>query len=230
MSSILFLHGALNSSSQFDVLKTKIDKSYAVHAFNFSGHGGNIIPLNGLSFEVFVNDILNYLNQNNIEKINLFGYSMGGYAALMFANKYPERVDKIFSCSVKLKWDLESAAKETDFLNPDKISEKVPAFANNLMMLHGINVWKNLLKSTSNMMMDLAKGKLLTDEDFEKLNQHILFAVGDSDTTAGLSDTINVFKKVKKSQLFVMPNSPHEFVKLDMDSLAHQINLFFVNK
>jgi pimeloyl-ACP methyl ester carboxylesterase len=227
MSSILFLHGALNSSSQFDILRTKIDKGHVVHSFNFSGHGGNMIPLNGLNFEVFVNDILNYLNQNNIGKINLFGYSMGGYAALMFAYKYPERVDKIFCCSVKLKWDLESAAKETDFLNPEKISEKVPAFANNLMMLHGINVWKNLLKSTSNMMMDLAKGKLLTDDDFSKFDHPILFAVGDGDTTAGLTDTLNVFKKVKNAQLFVMPHSPHEFTKFDLDSLAHQIDVFF---
>ncbi|MFZ4797280.1 MAG: alpha/beta fold hydrolase [Bacteroidia bacterium] len=227
MSSILLLHGALNSSSQFDVLKTKLDKSHTIHLLNFSGHGGNLMPLNGLNFDLFVNDILNYLDQNNIEKINLFGYSMGGYAALMFANKYPERVDKIFTCSVKLKWDLESAAKETEFLNPEKIVEKVPAFANNLMMLHGINVWKNLLKSTSNMMMDLAKGQLLTDEDFAKFNHPILFALGDRDTTASLTDTIAVFKNVKNSQLLVLPNSPHEFTKLDLDSITHQINLFF---
>lgn len=227
MSTILLLHGALNSSAQFDVLKTKIDKRHNVHTLNFSGHGGNMMPLNGLNFELFVNDILNYLDQNKIEKINLFGYSMGGYAALMFANKYPDRVDKIFTCSVKLKWDLESATKETEFLNPEKIIEKVPAFANNLMMLHGINVWKNLLKSTSNMMMDLAKGKLLTDEDFTKFNQPILFALGDRDTTASLADTLAVFKTVKNSQLLVLPNSPHDFNKLNLDTLSHQIDLFF---
>lgn len=227
MSSILFLHGALNSSSQFDVLKTKINDNFTAHSFNFSGHGGNIMPLTGLSFEVFVNDILNYLNQNKIDKINLFGYSMGGYAALMFALKYPERVEKIFTCSVKLKWDLESAAKETDLLNPEKIAEKVPAFANNLMMLHGINVWKNLLKSTSNMLMDLGKGQLLTEEDFQKINCPILFALGDKDTTAGLADTISIYKTLKTANLFVMPNAPHEFNKLDMDLLATQIDKFF---
>jgi len=227
MSTILLLHGALNSSAQFDVLKTKIDKRYDVHTLNFSGHGGSIMPLSGLNFELFVNDILNYLDLNNIEKTNLFGYSMGGYAALMFAIKYPERVEKIFTCSVKLKWDLESAAKETEFLNPEKIIEKVPAFANNLMMLHGINVWKNLLKSTSNMMLDLAKGQLLTDEDFTKFNQPILFALGDRDTTASLIDTLAVFKTVKNSQLLVLPNSPHDFSKLNLDTLSNQINLFF---
>jgi pimeloyl-ACP methyl ester carboxylesterase len=229
MLNILFLHGALGSSAQFNDIKEKLGNNYNVHTLNFSGHGGNFMPLNGLTFEVFVNDILIYLNANKIEKINLFGYSMGGYAALMFAIKYPERVNKVFSCSVKLKWDIESATKELEFLNPDKMMDKVPAFANNLMMIHGINVWKNLLKNTSNMMMDLAKGKLLTDEDFLKIKCPILFAIGDRDKTASLNDTLTIYSKVNNSQLLVMPNSPHEFNQLDINVLQHHLTVFFDN-
>jgi pimeloyl-ACP methyl ester carboxylesterase len=229
MLNILFLHGALGSSAQFNDIKEKLGTNYNVHTLNFSGHGGNFMPLNGLTFEVFVSDILSYLNTNKIEKINLFGYSMGGYAALMFAIKYPERVNKVFSCSVKLKWDIESATKELEFLNPDKMMDKVPAFANNLMMIHGINVWKNLLKNTSNMMMDLAKGKLLTDEDFLKIKCPILFAIGDRDKTASLNDTLTIYSKVNNSQLLVMPNSPHEFNQLDINVLQHHLTVFFDN-
>lgn len=229
MKSILFLHGALNSSNQFENLKTQLPNNFNFHAINFSGHGGNLIPLNGLSFEVFVNDILLYLDNNKISKINLFGYSMGGYAALMFALKYPERVEKIFICSVKLKWDLVSASKEVDFLNPEKMLEKVPTFANNLMVLHGMNVWKNLLKSTSDMFMDLAKGQLLSDEDFLKIQHPVLIAIGDRDKTANLNDTIHVFGKLPNSQLLVMPNTPHDFSKIDFDLLKHEIALFFNN-
>lgn len=229
MLNILFLHGALGSSAQFNDIKEKLGTNYNVHTLNFSGHGGNFMPVNGLTFEVFVNDIFNYLNTNKIEKINLFGYSMGGYAALMFAIKYPERVNKIFSCSVKLKWDLESAAKELEFLNPDKMMDKVPGFANNLMMIHGINVWKNLLKSTSNMMMDLAKGKLITDEDFMEIKCPVLFAIGDRDKTASLNDTIDIYSKVLNSQLLVLPNSPHDFNQLNIDILKQFITGFFDN-
>ncbi len=229
MKSILFLHGALNSSVQFDSLKLKLANDYNVHTLNFSGHGGNLIPLGGLSFEVFVNDILNYLNTNKIEKINLFGYSMGGYAALMFALKYPEKVEKIFTCSTKLKWDLASAAKETEFLNPEKMLEKVPAFANNLMVLHGMNVWKNLLNSTSNMMMDLAKGKLILDEDFAKITAPVMLAVGDKDKTANYLDTVGVYKFIPNAQLAIFPNTPHEFNKINESFLVALINQFFNN-
>jgi len=229
MKSILFLHGALNSAAQFDALKLSLTSDYDVHTLNFSGHGGNLMPLGGLSFEVFVNDILNYLNSNKIEKINLFGYSMGGYAALMFALKYPEKVEKIFTCSTKLKWDLKSATKETDLLNPEKMLEKVPAFANNLIVLHGINVWKNLLNSTSNMLMDLAKGKLLLDEDFAAIVPPVMLAVGDTDKTANYIDTVDVYKLIPNGQLAVLPNTPHEFNKINNRLLLALIYQFFSN-
>jgi len=229
MKSILFLHGALNSAAQFDALKPNLAANYHVHTLNFSGHGGNFMPIGGLSFDIFVNDILNYLNANKLDKINLFGYSMGGYAALLFALKYPERVDKIFTCSTKLKWDLKSATKETEFLNPEKMLEKVPAFANNLMVLHGMNVWKNLLNSTSDMLMDLAKGKLILDEDFAKISATVMLAVGDKDKTANYIDTVDVFKLIPNSQLAVLPNTPHEFNKINERLLLALICEFFGN-
>ncbi|MES2379822.1 MAG: alpha/beta hydrolase [Bacteroidota bacterium] len=229
MNSILFLHGALASSNQFDTLRAKMEGQYKTYALNFSGHGGQMLPISGLNFTVFVDDILKFLDSNKIEKINLFGYSMGGYAALMFALKYPERVEKIFTCSVKLKWDLASAVKESEMLNADKIAEKVPAFANNLMLTHGINLWKNLLKSTSDMMMDLANGQLLTDEDFTKISKHVLLAIGDRDKTASLNDTLDVYKRIPTAELLVMPNAPHEFNKIDTDLIALQVQRFFMN-
>lgn len=229
MKSILFLHGALNSATQFDALKPNLAPNYDVHTLNFSGHGGNFMPISGLSFDIFVNDILNYLNANKLDKINLFGYSMGGYAALLFALKYPEKVDKIFTCSTKLKWDLKSATKETEFLNPEKMLEKVPAFANNLMVLHGMNVWKNLLNNTSDMLMDLAKGKLILEEDFAKISATVMLAVGDKDKTANYIDTVDVFKLIPHSQLAVLPNTPHEFNKINERLLLALIFEFFGN-
>lgn len=227
MKSILFLHGALNSATQFDALKLNLTATYHVHTLNFSGHGGSLMPIGGLSFDIFVNDILNYLQANKLDKINLFGYSMGGYAALMFALKYPEKVDKIFTCSTKLKWDLKSAAKETEFLNPEKMLEKIPAFANNLMVLHGMNVWKNLLSNTSDMLMDLAKGKLILEEDFAKIVPPVMLAVGDKDKTANYIDTVEVFKLIPNSQLAVLPNTPHEFNKINERLLLALIFEFF---
>ncbi|MFN4083842.1 MAG: alpha/beta fold hydrolase [Bacteroidia bacterium] len=224
---ILFLHGALATKLQFIQIINELKNEYTCHTINFAGHGGEIIPVTGLTFDTFSNNILNYLNTNNIDKINLFGYSMGGYAALYFACKYPDRVEKVFTINVKFNWDPVSTAKEIGMLNPEKMLEKIPAFANNLMVVHGLNIWKNLLHSTSEMMQKLSETVLLTKEQLASIKCPVLVSVGDRDTTSSLTETIDVYKTLSNAQLLVLPNSPHPFERVNMQVLVHAIKTFF---
>src|SRR5687768_11706113 len=111
MNPILFLHGALASKNQFDEIRKSLG-DLETHAVNFPGHGGELVPSTGLTFPAFAEAILRYLDQEKLEKINLFGFSMGGYAALYFASKHPQRVNRIFTVNVKFRWDPASTAKE----------------------------------------------------------------------------------------------------------------------
>ncbi|MFI5222267.1 MAG: alpha/beta fold hydrolase [Bacteroidia bacterium] len=227
MKKILFLHGALSSKHQFDPILPQFSDEFEVDAISFSGHGGMMFPVAGYSFEVFANDILNYLNEKKIEKINLFGFSMGGYAALFFTHLHPERVEKIFTLNVKFKWELPDAQKEVALLNAENILLKVPSFANNLMMIHGLEMWKNVLKSTEDMMMNLTKGIMLHDEDLKKMSFPVLLAVGDKDLTSGLDQTVDVYKKIPRAQLCVLPDTSHPFETADPAILIPVIKRFF---
>lgn len=227
MEKILFLHGALASASQFDNLRAAVKDNYETHALNFSGHGGNMIPAQGLSFTTFTHDILTYLDENKIDTCNLWGYSMGGYAALFFASRHPNRVSKIFTTNVKFRWDIESTIKETAMLDAEKMLEKIPGFANNLMLQHGMNLWKNLLKSTSDMMMDLAKGTILTDEDYTKISHTCRLSVGDRDQTSSIEETKEAFQKLAHASMVVLPDTPHPFEKIDTHRLVFETKSFF---
>ncbi|MDP1727654.1 MAG: alpha/beta hydrolase [Bacteroidota bacterium] len=228
MKSILFLHGALGSKMQFTQLIRLLDGVYDCHSLNFSGHGGEMIPPNGLTFDTFAQNILSYLDQHKIEKINLFGFSMGGYAALYFAKLHPQRVEKIITFNVKFNWDPISTAKETGFLDPEKMLEKVPAFANNLMMQHGMLIWKNLLKSTSDMMHKLAETIVMSDEELGSIATPVLLGIGDRDTTSSIKETTDAYKLLPNSQLLVLPNTAHPFEKLDLDYLQLAIKKYFL--
>lgn len=224
---ILFLHGALASKQQFDSLLPLLPSEHNYHTLNFSGHGGSFFPSNGISFQAFVQDILSYLDSKKIVKINLFGYSMGGYAALLFAAKYPERVEKIMTLNVKFKWDLESTMKETAFLNPEKMMEKVPFFANNLMAMHGINLWKDMLHQTAQMMNTLTQNQPLTEDDYKSITHPCLLAIGEKDTTSSLSETIEVHDKIEEASLLVIPNVPHPFEKIPTARLVFEVREWF---
>lgn len=227
MKNLLLLHGALASKTQFNDLVPYLTPHNKIHSINFSGHGGIPLPLTGYSFETFANDILTYLEQNKLEKINLFGYSMGGYAALFFAKKYPEKVEAIFTLNTKFNWDVLSTAKETSLLNAEKLLEKVPNYANYLMVQHGINMWKQLLQQTEQMMTGLTKDVLLNDEDFKQLNCPVLIGASDKDITATLEENYRIYKLLQKANFLVFPNTSHPFEKINLSVLSTHINTFF---
>ncbi|MFY8189375.1 MAG: alpha/beta fold hydrolase [Bacteroidia bacterium] len=227
MEKVLCLHGALGSKAQFAGLIEWLKNDFDCHAINLAGHGGELIPAQGLTFQTFAGNILDYLNAHQIEKINLFGFSMGGYAALYFAHLHPERVNKIFTLNVKFNWDPITTAKETGMLDPDKMFEKVPAFANNLMVIHGMHLWKTLLKSTSDMMKQLSETVVLSEEQLVAIQHPILLGIGDRDQTSSVAETLAVYQKLKNAQLWVLPNTAHPFERIDSNALENMTKKFF---
>lgn len=226
MKPILLLHGALATKSQFDPLLPLLS-GFDVHSMNFSGHGGNPIPLTGYTFDTFAEDILQYINKHKIERIGLFGYSMGGYAALYFAKKYPNRVDGIFTLNTKFNWDPLSTAKETALLNAEKMLEKVPNYANMLMIQHGMNIWKQVLQQTETMMNNLAKHVVLVDDDYKEIKCPVIIGACDKDKTATLAENLHIYHLLPNAGLFVFPNTAHPFEKINLSMLSTQIQLFF---
>jgi pimeloyl-ACP methyl ester carboxylesterase len=152
---------------------------------------------------------------------------MGGYVAFLFASKYPNRVEKIFTINVKFNWDAASTIKEINFLNPQKMLDKVPGFATNLIVIHGINFWESMLHQTSQMMLNLAQHNLLTDEQIKLIYHPSLLAIGELDTTSSLKETIVFKNKLNQASLLVIPSTPNTFEKIKLDRLVYEINSFF---
>lgn len=227
MKQVLLLHGALASRHQFDNLLPLIRNEINAEAINFTGHGGLNIPTHGYTFQQFEKDILKYADDHSIEKLNIFGFSMGGYAALFFASKHPDRVEKIHTLNVKFNWDPTSTAKETAMLDAEKMIQKVPGYANQLMMQHGLNMWKEVLNKTSEMMTSLSKDLVLTNEDFERIQIPVRLAIGDKDFTSSVEETTQIYRKLKHGQLWVLPDTSHPFEKVSHQAVAESIRSFF---
>src|SRR5690349_14038039 len=112
MREVLLLHGALGSKTQLDPLKTLLAADgRIVHTLNFSGHSGEPFAAH-FGIEAFANDILNYIKAHRLEKVDIFGYSMGGYAALWLAHQHPGYVGKVVTLGTKYDWSRASAEKE----------------------------------------------------------------------------------------------------------------------
>jgi pimeloyl-ACP methyl ester carboxylesterase len=224
---ILLLHGALGTAEQLEPLAQQLGGYPAVHTFTFYGHGEAPAPADGYRFEAFANNILQYLDDNDIPQTDIFGYSMGGYAALYFASQHPEKVGKIATLGTKLKWTPEGSAQELKMLDADKLEAKVPAFAAQLKALHGEENWRAVLSATANMMLSLGTEPQLKNEDFQTLKHQVLLGIGDKDHTAGLEDTVATFRLLPNAQLWVLPATSHPIDRVDVVALANGLKQFF---
>ena len=174
---------------------------------------------------LFAQDVLNWMDQNNKDQMDIFGYSMGGYIALYLAMHHPNRVNRIVTLATKFDWDPDSAANETMFLNPDKIEGKLPQFAKLLDQRH--SDWKKLLKKTIEMMINVGDEPAIDQDSWATITHRIMLISGDSDTTATPVETINIHNKLINSTITILPDTPHPIEKVDKSILSIHINKFF---
>ncbi len=226
MEPILLLHGAIGAKDQLQPLAEKLKNKFDVHTISFNGHGGEPMP-ETFSIELFAQHVLDYLVQNKIESIHLFGYSMGGYVSLYLAKHYPEKVIKVFSFAAKFHWTPEISLKETKMMNANKIEEKIPAFAKTLEQRHYPNDWKMVLKRISEMLIRVGNATPLNSTDFKTIQQPVLIGTGDKDTTVTLEESIEVYRQLPNALFIVFPNTPHPIEKISVDRLSEEIIRFF---
>ena len=226
MQKLLLLHGAIGAKDQLQPLADLLKSDFEVHTLNFAGHGGEKMP-EFFSIELFANNVLTYLEQNNITKINIFGYSMGGYVALYLAKYYPNKIEKIFTLATKFSWNSDISSKEIKMLEPNKIEEKIPAFALLLEKRHHPNDWKVLLKKTSEMMIALGNKNCLTLQDLTSISTRAMISVGDNDNMVTLGETKEVAQNLKNSELLILQDTLHPIEKVVVDNLGMEIKTFF---
>lgn len=227
MNRILLLHGAIGAKDQFGVLQELLSAEMEVYTMNFTGHGGGEIPGEPFTIDMFARDIIAYLDSNNIDEINIFGYSMGGYAALYAALNNPGRIRKIFTLATKFEWTPEIAEREVKMLDAQKMKLKVPKFATELAKRHGEDKWEILLQKTADMMTGLGNKNVLTSELLKQVNNEVLVGIGDSDKMVSLEETIATYRALPNANLVVLPATPHPIEMVESTRLAGEIKSFF---
>lgn len=228
MNPIIMLHGALGTSVQLKKLAAHLESNSPIHLINFEGHGSKSLPERPFRMEYFAENVLDYMDQHNIEQADFFGYSMGGYVAMILAKEQPDRVGRIATLGTVLTWSSEIADRECRFLNPEKIKEKVPAFAAELNKRHPAG-WEKVSAKTKDLLMDLGNNPRISVSELSKISQLVRIHVGDRDETAGIQQSLDVYKKLQNGEFMVLPNTAHPIERADVKILADSLNAFFNN-
>jgi pimeloyl-ACP methyl ester carboxylesterase len=224
MEHLLLLHGALGAEDQLNPLKQLLKDKFMVHSFSFSGHGSAPFPVDAFSIAGFAEEIRSFLSTHHIDRTYIFGYSMGGYAALYFAAQHAQKVAGVVTLATKFHWDETTAAKEITMLNPAKIEEKVPAFAKALAARH--SNWKLLLQQTAGLMLGMGKRNPLVGTAYSTIETPVLLLLGDRDKMVSLDETVAVYKLLPNAALCVLPNTDHPIEKVEVERIAFEVEGF----
>ena len=92
---LILLHGNGENCDYFAWQIEVFAQYYHVYALDTRGHGKT--PRGDASFTIrqFADDLRDFMDEHGIEKAHILGFSDGGNIAMIFAMKYPERVNRL---------------------------------------------------------------------------------------------------------------------------------------
>ena len=100
---LLILHGYFGMGDNWKSLANKFAENYEVHLIDQRNHGRSFHKYD-FDYELLVEDLFNYIQHYNLDKVYLLGHSMGGKVAMLFAVTFPEFVDKLIVADISPKY------------------------------------------------------------------------------------------------------------------------------
>ncbi|WP_080780463.1 alpha/beta fold hydrolase [Chryseobacterium phocaeense] len=226
MKNLLLLHGALGHSDIFKPYEAELSRYFKIHRFLFSEHGEVELPENGISIEKYTEEIRNYLDQENLKDVYIFGHSMGGYAALCCALQDPESINSIITLGTKFNWTEEQALKESKMLDPEIIISKIPRYAEQLESQHG-SKWKQLLLAIADLMISLGKNPPLNEASFQNIDIPVQIMTGDQDHMVSIEESVSAYRHIPDAKLAILPDTKHPIEKVRPDLLLNLMKDFW---
>jgi pimeloyl-ACP methyl ester carboxylesterase len=148
---LLILHGFLGMSDNWKTLGVQFaSEGFEVHILDLRNHGRSF-QSEEFSYDLMVQDIIQYCKEHQLEKINVIGHSMGGKTAMLLALCYPNLVNKLIVADIGSKYyaphhqDILAGLNAVDFtLKPSRseveeiLSHHIPDFGTRQFLLKNL--------------------------------------------------------------------------------------------
>lgn len=101
---LLIIHGFLGMSDNWKSFGSLYAaEGFQVHMLDLRNHGRSFHS-DDFSYEIMVNDVLEYCQHHNLSNISIIGHSMGGKVAMLFATTYTDLVEKLIVADIGPKY------------------------------------------------------------------------------------------------------------------------------
>ena len=127
---ILCVHGITANSRFWDCLASALSPHHRVIAMDLRGRGLSDKPPTGYSIGNHCKDILALMNDQNLKRPVLMGHSLGAFISLVFAARYPKKIDRLILVDGGGKLSKAQMAKVFAGIKPslDRLGQVFPSW------------------------------------------------------------------------------------------------------
>lgn len=205
---LLVLHGGFGSKESMRAQIKHLKSNFSVIALDSREHGLSTPSHKPISYELMYKDTLALIKHLKLESVNVLGYSDGGIIGLMLASRNPHLVNKMVVVGANYHWkgintktfNEISKMKATDL--PDSIKH---GYYKNRGRKDGFVDYVDDMKT-----MYLTSPTMKLNE-INRIESKVLIVAGDRDFI-DISHTVSMFKSIKGSSLFIVPNAGHDAI------------------
>jgi pimeloyl-ACP methyl ester carboxylesterase len=241
---LLILHGLFGSSDNWQTLAKKFASFFKVFTIDLRNHGRSFHH-EEFDYQVMMQDILNFVQENGLEKVSLLGHSMGGKLSMNYALHYPEKVENLIVVDIAprkyqvLHDGIIQALKSLDLTLYKRREEVDEALSE---MLQNFSIRQFLLKNLIRNKSGIFEWKInlnVIDQNIQNLVVEIssdmpfqgrtLFIAGDKSDYIRPVDEEQIYELFPNAQISYLPDVGHWVHAQDPDLLFRTITDFIEN-
>jgi len=175
-----------------------------------------LIPVSFSPFD-FERSLLKALKKNNIEKISLFGWSLGGFIAAEFASRYADFIDELILVSIRRKYEQQELAQIKRHLMRNKKGylykfytrcfykrEKIPWFRKNFFRYYCQKLDLDYLLRT----LDYLKNAQINPASLNTVKR-IKIIHGEHDSIAPIQEAIDIKEGLAYAKFICIKDAGH---------------------
>jgi len=221
---IIFIHGFPFNKSMWTKQVEVLKENYRVVAYDVRGHGNSDTGNEDFSIELFVKDLLNFMDALNIDRTILCGLSMGGYIALNAIENYPERFDALIlsdtHCIADTPEAKEKRLKTIESIKKDGVEKFADESIKNLFAPESFSKKKEEIAAVRDMIVNTTKESLYktlrafyerkeTCSKLSEIKVPVLIMVGKEDKITPPVAAQLIHEKIKDSLLSIIEHAGH---------------------
>jgi 3-oxoadipate enol-lactonase len=239
---IIFIHGFPLNKSMWNKQIEALMENYRVIAYDIRGHGDSEMESEQFSIDLFVNDLLSFMDVLKIDKASLCGLSMGGYIALKAIKRNPLRFESLVLADttciadqpetiVKRKNAIKSIKEEGVVQYAEESVKSLFAPESLTRKLVEIAAVKEMIISTQDESICQTLHALCVREEtcdfLSSIKMPVLVLVGEYDKITPPIAAAFIHKNIAGSKMFIIDHAGHLSNLENPDNFNERLNAFF---